>query len=101
MLSINRYGFLYQQYLKQNKPTLYDGLEKSNQLLDIILKKQNEILEYRNNLYEIIERDNLINKNDYKNEEEYELAIKEYVEKQLNDKMKEFFDKDVKVTDVI
>lgn len=100
-MSLNRYGFLYQQYLKQNKPMLYDSLEKSDQLINIIHKKQDEILKYRNSLYDKVENDKIFNRMDYQNPEDYEFAIKEYVEKQLNDKLSDFFEKDVKVITLI
>lgn len=99
-MSLNRYGFLYQQYLKENKPALYKGLENNRQLSNVLHKKQDEILEYRNSLYKIIDKDKLFDKKDYKNEEDFEFAVKEYVEKQLNDKMKDFFEEDIKVTDL-
>lgn len=100
-MSLNRYGLLYQQYLKQNKPMLYDSFEKSNQLINIIQKKQDEILKYRNSLYECATKDKIFDKSKYDNEDDYEFAIKEYVEKQLNDKLNEFFEKDVKVITLI
>lgn len=100
-MSLNRYGFLYQQYLKQNKPMLYDSLEKSDQLINIIHKKQDEILKYRNALYESATKDEIFDKSKYNNEDNYEFAIKEYVEKQLNDKLNEFFEEDVKVVTLI
>ncbi len=90
-MGLNRYGILFQQYLQENEPEEYKNLEEKDTLMERLEKKQNEILEYRNKLYEDIKNGNIIHVSDFTNEMDYELAVKEYVENEVNKKLADFF----------
>lgn len=91
-MSLNRYGLLYQQYLKKNKPEKYKQMRDNKSLMRRTLEKEYDTLITQHVLYLDIVRERIIKKECYKTVEDFDLAVKEHVDFLINKNLELIFE---------